>query len=183
MERVKQSGFESAKVIGVLAGTVPWIVLAVGLLAIWGAVRWYMTAGGDANTGHVVVESAQWDSSLVGASASLPWSDVRGAPISAVKYVLLSFSCAECVKPSVLEAAVRSANLPVVLVTRGPPQQVPAALLDSSFPAGLVVDREARYVPARFLDKAPQLALVSSGKIVDVPGKDETAEMFLRRVR
>lgn len=97
--------------IGVLADIVSWIVLAVGLLTIWGAVRWYMTAGGDANTEHMVVESAQWDSSLVGASASLPSSDVRGAPIPTAKHVLLSFSCAECVKPGVLEAAVRSANL------------------------------------------------------------------------
>jgi hypothetical protein len=132
---------------------------------------------------NVVVESAQWDSSLVGASVALPSSDQRGVPIPGTQHILLSFSCTECVKPGVLEAAVRGANLPVVLITRGPLKEVPPALLDPSFPASLVLDQEAVYVPASFLDKAPQLALVNNGKIVEVPGKDETAEMFLRRAR
>lgn len=86
-------------------------------------------------------------------------------------------------KPGVLEAAVRSAQLPVVLITRGPLSAVPSALIAPGFPAWLVLDSEAQYVPASFLDKAPQFALVLSGKIVEVPGKDETGEEFLRRLR
>lgn len=183
MERVKQHGIRGAKVFSELAGAASWIVLVVGLLAIWGGARWYMGAGGAANTGHVVVESAQWDPGLAGASVRLPSSDVRGAPLPKTKHILLSFSCGECVKPGVLEAAVRFANLPVVLVTRGPLQQVHASLRDSSFPAWLVLDPDALHVPAAFLDKAPQLALVNNGKIIEVPGRDETAETFLRRVR
>jgi len=164
-------------------GLTSWFVLAVGLLAIWACVRWYTGAGGGTDSRHVVVESAQWDQSLVGATVTVPSSDQRGIRIPGAKYILLSFSCSGCVKPGVLEEAVRSANLPVVLVCRGPLRQVPAALLESSFPAWLVLDQEAHHVPASFLDKAPQLALVNSGKIVEVPGKDETAEMFLRRAR
>ncbi len=87
------------------------------------------------------------------------------------------------VSSTVRELGVRTASLPVVLVTRGPGAQVPPALWKPDFPAWLVVDEKARSVPARFLDRAPQLAHVKSGRIQEVPGTHELAEDFLRRLK
>ncbi|GIV02712.1 MAG: hypothetical protein KatS3mg015_1542 [Fimbriimonadales bacterium] len=109
--------------------------------------------------------------------------DARGVRLPSDDLILISFSCASCVKPAEIERAVRTASLPVVLVTRGPGAQVPPALWKPDFPAWLVVDEKARSVPARFLDRAPQLAHVKSGRIQEVPGTHELAEDFLRRLK